>query len=172
MRHLSFSHILVVAMAVTLSACQTVDQSVVLSTKSALELRNAQSRIFETDDQNKVYRSVIAVMQDLGYSINTVEPEAGVVTGNKLAQLDLTATVSERNPQSVRVRANAVVRVRFQGRPHQVDSPEFYQTRFFEPLSKALFLDALLDEDPIEEPESSEQASNTAVSTDNKNDKN
>ena len=151
-----FSHVLVIAGAVLLSACQTVDNSVLLSTKSAVELRNAQSRIYETTDKDKIYRSVIAVMQDLGYSITAVESEAGVITGNKLAQLDLTATVTERDESSTRVRANAIVKVNFAGRATQVDDPEFYQTRFFEPLSKAMFLDALLDEDPVPEEQTAE----------------
>ena len=151
MTRLSLSHVAVIVTALTLSACQTVDQSVLESTKSPVELRSVQSRIYETKNTKKVYRSIISVMQDLGYSIKTVEPDAGLVTGNKLAQLDLTATVRERDEQSVRVRANAIVKVNFVGRPTQVDSAEFYQQRFFEPLSKALFLDALLDEDPVDE---------------------
>ncbi|MBF0247419.1 MAG: hypothetical protein HQL36_05035 [Alphaproteobacteria bacterium] len=132
--------------AFSLMGCQT--DEVILSKKGALELRNMQSRVYETGDQSKVYRAVLSVMQDLGYAITTVEPEAGVVSGNKLALLDLTAAINEKQDERTVVRANAIVRTHYQQPRHQVDSAEFYQQRFFEPLSQALFLDALYDEDP------------------------
>jgi hypothetical protein len=141
---------LVAAIAlITLSACQTTKQQVVLSKKGALELRNIQSRVYETPDQSKVYRAVISVMQDLGYAITSIEPEAGVISGNKLAQLDVTAAVNKRGTETTVVRANAIVKIgtHAQAVPHQVDSAEFYQLRFFAPLSQALFLDALYDEE-------------------------
>lgn len=136
-----------VMLAVALSACQTKPQ-LVLSEKTALELRSIQSRVYETPEESKVFRAIISVMQDLGYAITSIEPEAGVISGNKLAQLDLTATVNEKDAETTVVRANAIVLVNPQLAPHQVDSAEFYQQRFFDPLSQALFLDALYDVDP------------------------
>ncbi|MCW8914645.1 MAG: hypothetical protein OQK24_02195 [Magnetovibrio sp.] len=144
---------LIAVLVLGLSACQTTGDQVVMSKKSALELRNIQSRIFETSDQSKIYRSVITVMQDLGYAITTVEPEAGIISGNKLAKLDLTAAVSQKDENSTRVRANAIVRVQPNFPAHQVDGAEFYQQRFFEPLAQALFLDALYDDEEIEDSE-------------------
>ena len=136
-------------LSLALSACQTTEPKVVLSTKSALELRNIQSRVYETPEQGKVFRAVISVMQDLGYAITSVEPEAGVISGNKLATLDMTAAVSKKGTEQTLVRSNTMIKM---GVPatssHQVDSAEFYQKRFFEPLSQALFLDALYDEEP------------------------
>lgn len=137
--------ILIMALSVSLSACQTTKE-VVLSQKGALELRSIQSRVYETADEQKVFRAIISVMQDLGYAITSVEPEAGVISGNKLAQLDLTAAINKKGTESTSVRANAIVKITPQAVPHQVDSAEFYQQRFFEPLSQALFLDALYDE--------------------------
>lgn len=131
--------------AVGLSACATQNQQeVLLSKKPATELRAMQSRAFDTGDKSKVFRAVISTFQDLGYTIMDVQPDAGTVTGDKLSMLKLTAAVYARGEDRTIVRANAIVKVSPavpQG--HQVDAPEFYQQRFFEPLSKALFLTAL-----------------------------
>ena len=135
----------------SLAACVTNQPPpVVLSKKSAVELRSMQTRAFETSDEHKVYRAILSVMQDLGYAVTSLEPEAGTVTGNKLAQLKLTASISSSNKKTTTVRANAVVKTGTQkmAPSHQVDSPEFYQKRFFEPLSQALFLDAMYETTP------------------------
>lgn len=134
--------------ALSLGACATSQPDVVLSGKSAVELRAMQSRAFETGDEAKVYRAVLATFQDLGYTISKVEPAAGTVTADKLAVLTMTASVYPRGEDRTIVRSNAVVKMSpsvDQG--HQVDAPEFYQQRFFEPLSKALFLTALTVDD-------------------------
>lgn len=142
-----YCFVLVTCAALSVAACQPKPPELVLSTKSAVELRSMQARRFETGDEAKVYRAVIATMMDLGYAITSLEPDAGTVTGNKLAQLDLTVTVTPINDEQTSVRANAIVKVgpQVQFAPTQVDGPEFYQKRFFEPLSKALFLEALYE---------------------------
>jgi hypothetical protein len=107
-----------------------------------------QSRMFETGDRGKVFRALIATFQDLGYSRTKVEPAAGTVSADPLSQLKMTATVYPRGENRVIVRSNAIVKlVTAAKQGHQVDSPEFYQKRFFEPLAKALFLTALQVED-------------------------
>jgi hypothetical protein len=104
-----------------------------------------QSRTFEEPDEKKVFRAILAVMLDLGYAVTSLEPNAGTITGNKLAQLTLTASIATSNENTTTVRANSVIKETPQklSPPHQVDNPEFYQKRFFEPLSQALFLDAM-----------------------------
>jgi hypothetical protein len=106
-----------------------------------------QSRAFDTDNRNKVFRGIIATFQDLGYSVMKVEPSAGTVTADKLARLKMTATVYPRSKDRMIVRSNAIVRLGPNSQGHQVDEPKFYQQRFFEPLSKAIFLQALQIED-------------------------
>ena len=131
-----------------LGACATQQPELFLSKKSAVELRALQSRMFETGDRGKVFRVIIATFQDLGYSITKVEPAAGTVSADKLSQLKMTATVYRRGENRVIVRSNAIVKLMIAAKQgHQVDSPEFYQKRFFEPLAKALFLTALQFED-------------------------
>ncbi|MEQ8193036.1 MAG: hypothetical protein RIB59_00965 [Rhodospirillales bacterium] len=148
MRILKRNFFLIIASAAVLSACQTTaKEEIILSEVNALKLRSIQSRYFETPDQAKVFKSIISVMQDLGYALTSIEPEAGVISGNKLAQLRLTASIVPRGKQTTVVRANATVRLNPTIKTfYQVDSAEFYQKRFFEPLSQALFLEALNDE--------------------------
>jgi len=141
--------ILSVVLVASVAGCATNQEPpVVASQKSAVELRAMQSRKFETADEKKVFRAILAVMLDLGYAITSMEPKAGTITGNKLAQLTLTASISSSDRKTTTVRANAVVKTNPQklAQPHQVDNPEFYQKRFFEPLSQALFLDALYED--------------------------
>ena len=144
MRHRKLG--ILAVMASILFGCMPEELDLVLSEKSAVELRAMQSRAFETGDQPEVYRAVFETLQDLGYAVTDANPKAGTVSGNKLAQLSLTATVYSRPDSAERiiVRANATVKVAPGNKQeHQVDDPEFYQTRFFDPLSKALFLTAL-----------------------------
>ncbi len=141
--------VVVLLFGTLLSACAKDGPPVILSKKSPVELRAMQSRAFETDDQNKVFRTVIDTLLDLGYKIDKVEPSAGTVTGQKLAMLTMTATVYAKTENRTIVRSNAVVKyVASTSQGNQVDSPEFYQKCFFEPLAKALFLTALNVEDP------------------------
>lgn len=130
------------AMALAVAGCQTNNQpQIVLSKKSPVELRAMQARAFETSDQNKALRTVIATLQDLGYGVDKVEPAAGTVSASKLAKLRMTATVYPRGPSRMIIRSNAVVMNL--GVESQVDDPAFYKDLFFEPLGKAMFLTAL-----------------------------
>lgn len=141
--------------ALALGGCQTNQASqLVLSNKSAVELRAMQTRAFDTTDRNKTLRAVIATLQDLGYTVEKVEPPAGTVTATKLATLRMTSTVYARGTTQLAVRSNAIVKL--PGKDTQVDAPEFYQRLFFEPLSKAMFLSALQVEDKDDPPPSAE----------------
>jgi len=143
----------VVALALFLAGCQADanKENLILSARPAVELRAIQSRAFDTNDRAKILRAVIATLQDLGYTLEKVEPAAGTVTATKLSQLRMTATVFPRGETQMVVRSNAQVRLVAASRDqNQVDAPEFYQKLFFEPLSKALFLTALLIEEADE----------------------
>ena len=143
---------MVLALALATGACQTTKQpELILSKKGAVELRAMQSRMFETDDEIGTLRTIIATLQDLGYTVEKVEPAAGTVSAMKLIHLRLTATAFPRGTNHMIVRANAIVDML--DKRTQVDSPEFYQKFFFEPLSKAMFLTALQVEDTDTPPE-------------------
>lgn len=142
---------LAAVLPLALAACQTDNQpKLVLSAKSPVEMRAMQVRAFDTDDRNRTLRTVVATLQDLGYSIDKVDVGSGTVSATKLAKLRVTASTYPRaaNAAQTVVRANAIYKL--PGQDTQVDSPVFYQQLFFEPLSKALFLTALQIEDGAE----------------------
>ncbi len=108
------------------------------SEKSQLQLRQMQSRSFETSNLIEVQRAVISTLQDLGFVMNRVDADLGVVSATKLDGYNLIMSVTSRlTPQKrqVSVRANA----NYQTTP--IVDPQFYQT-FFNALQKSLFLTA------------------------------
>ena len=129
------------ALLVLLAGCQTATPTPVMSGKSAVELRAMESRLFQTADRRAMLRTVIATVQDLGYSIDKVAAGAGTVTATKLARLVLTVSLYPQGETATVVRANAMIALA--ARTYQVDDPVFYQKDFFDPLAHALVLEAL-----------------------------
>ena len=44
-------------------------------------LRNAQSRVFETSDRARLLAAIVATMQDLGFMVEALDPDLGIVSG-------------------------------------------------------------------------------------------
>lgn len=105
--------------------------------KGQLELRQIQSRAFETTDRDRMLRTVMATLQDLGFVMDKADAAMGVVTATKLDRyaLRMSVTVRPRGEKQLLVRANG----QFNTTP--VTAPEPYQ-QFFTALSKAIFLEA------------------------------
>ena len=119
---------------ILLSACLALAGCANNSTQSALDvgsdqvqLRQIQSRAFDTTDKAKTLRTVIAVLQDLGFVIDKADLELGTVTATKLDGYALRMSVS--------VRANG------QYQEEAVTDPAPYQS-FFNSLAKGMFLTA------------------------------
>jgi hypothetical protein len=73
--------LLPLALAVPLGACATADESALARLPRApLELRQSQSRSFETADTRLVLKAVLNVLQDQGYVIRHADAELGLVT--------------------------------------------------------------------------------------------
>ena len=54
---------------------------VLLSEESQVKVRNAQSRTFDTTDRKMMLEAVVATFQDLGFQIEVLAPQLGIVSG-------------------------------------------------------------------------------------------
>jgi len=128
--------ILALALLAPLAACAvTPETQFIPSQKSAVELRSMQARTVPADADTAM-RGVIATLHDLGYRITRVEPEARTVSATRATTLRLAVVVQPRSPSESTVRANATMIAPL--REAQVDSAEFYQRNFFEPLGATM----------------------------------
>ena len=99
------------------------------------QLRQAQSRTFDTSDRERALRSVIATLQDLGFVIDKADPDLGTVSATKLDgyTMRMTVTVRPKGGTQLVVRANA------QMNTVAITDPAPYQS-FFIALERSIFL--------------------------------
>ncbi|MCS6877085.1 MAG: hypothetical protein RMJ04_13385 [Geminicoccaceae bacterium] len=124
--------------SLVLAGCQLDSRQQVLAVgASQVQLRQFQSRQFETGDRERVLRAVIATLQDLGFVVDKADPVLGTISGTKLDgyALRMTVTTIPRGTDRVVVRANAQYNL------EAVEEPLPYQ-QFFAALEKSLFLAA------------------------------
>lgn len=109
----------------------------ILEGGNQVELRQMQSRVFDTGDKNQVVRTVIATMQDLSFVIDKADADLGTVAGTKLGgyQIKMTVTVRPKSATQMVVRANAQYNLK------AIEDPVVYQN-FFSSLQKGMFLTA------------------------------
>ena len=108
------------------------------ATESQAKLRSIQSRVFDIKDRNRLLRTIIATLQDLGFVIDSADETLGTVSGTKRANfysLIMTVSVRPKGQHQMIVRSNARYNLQ------TVEDPEPYQ-QFFAALSRALFLEA------------------------------
>lgn len=120
-----------------LSGCVPMQHRILDSEQSQVQLRQIQSRAFDTTEKEKLLRTIIATLQDLSFVVDKADLGLGTVSATKLDGYALRMTVSTRprgNTQTI-VRANA----QFNNRP--VTDPQPYQ-QFFVALERAMFLTA------------------------------
>ncbi|MCC6931805.1 MAG: hypothetical protein IT292_00915 [Deltaproteobacteria bacterium] len=129
-------HLFFFCSLLSLFACVSPNQRILDSDQSQLQLRQIQSRVFDTADKEKTLRAIIATLQDLNFVIDKADLDLGTVSGTKLDGYSLRMTVSTypRGKQLV-LRANTQYNIT------PVTDPEPYQ-QFFAALSRALFLAA------------------------------
>ena len=68
-----------------LVACQSLPDDAFRLTESALELREIQSRTYEDVTEIEILSASSGVLQDLGYAIDEVEKDLGVLSASKRA---------------------------------------------------------------------------------------
>ena len=118
-------------------ACVAPPTQKIMAGAGQVELRSFQSRTFESTDRDRMLRTVIATLQDLGFIIDQADDTLGVVTGTKLAgyQIRMTVTVRASGETQLLVRSSAYYNTK------PIEEPLPYQN-FFASLEKALFLTA------------------------------
>lgn len=126
--------ILLVMILFALAGC-AASTAAVTAGGSQVELRQMQTREYETLDKRGTLRSVVASLQDLGFVIDKADYDMATVSATKLQKYEIrmTVTVRERDGDRLAVRANA----RFNKQP--IEDPRSYQD-FFATLDKAMFL--------------------------------
>jgi hypothetical protein len=107
----------------------------VVGSGSQVEIRQIQTREYDTLDKNMTMRSVISTLQDLGFLIDTADIDLGTVTATRLHRyaMRMTVTVRSKGTQRIAVRANARIG------EEAVTNANTYQD-FFVALDKAMFL--------------------------------
>ena len=131
----------VLILCMTLTGCATSTTPDVTGSASQLESRQIQTRDYDTMDVQLAMRSVLATLQDLGFTIDTADLNVGTITATRLYHhknyenyaMRMTVTVREKEGGRVSVRANARLR------DAAVSDARTYQD-FFIALDKAMFL--------------------------------
>jgi len=122
---------------IMLISCAPSTKQVLATKGSQVKLRSIQTRAFDTTERDKMLRTVIATLQDLGFIVDKADNVLGAVSATKLEMYTLRMTVSvrPRGESQLLVRANAQYNIT------AVEDPEPYQ-QFFDALSQAIFLTA------------------------------
>lgn len=130
---------LVLLSVVAIVGCAPVHEQVLdtSETQTQLQLRQVQSKTFETGDKERTMRAVIATLQDLGFVIDKADLTLGTVSATKLDGYAMRMTVSVR-PKG---EGKMVVRANAQMNTTPVTAPGPYQS-FFRALERSLFLAA------------------------------
>lgn len=105
--------------------------------QTQLQLRQVQSRTFETTDKERTMRAVIATLQDLGFVLDKADLMLGTVSATKLDgyAMRMTVSVRQKGESKMVVRANA------QMNTYPITAPAPYQS-FFVALERSMFLAA------------------------------
>lgn len=130
MDRLNFCGVILLALA----ACAS-NNDAITDGGSQVQIRQIQTREYDTLDKRDTLKSVLATLQDLGFVIDKASYELGTITATRLQdyQMRMTVTVRERNSERLAVRANASID------ESPVEDAAAYQD-FFAALDKAMFL--------------------------------
>ena len=119
----------------SLAGCATTTPTNIAGAGTQLETRQIQTRQYDTLDKAMTMRSVIATLQDLGFTIDQADAELGTTTATRLHDytMRMTVTVVKKEGARISVRANARIG------ENAVTDAATYQD-FFVVLDKAMFL--------------------------------
>lgn len=126
------------AIILFLTGCASTHDDVLGTSQTQVQMRNYQSRAFDTNDRALVLRAVISTMQDLGFIIDRADEKLGTISGTSFKynqNSKLTVSVRSLNEKQIVVRANAQANLK------AIENPVPYQN-FFNALGQSLFLEA------------------------------
>lgn len=106
--------------AMGLIGCATVPKDAFRLSPTSLEDRQMQTRVFETDNEASLLSAGIAVLQDMGYSVDETEKAAGLVSASKI--VDAT--------DSGQIFAAVFVAALFGGGPASIDKEQKIKVSF------------------------------------------
>lgn len=121
---------------ICLAGCVSVSDDVLGTSQTQLQMRNYQSRAFDTTNKEMVMRAVISTLQDLGFIIERADQTLGTISGTSFTYGGSQLTVSVRQ-----VGKQIVVRANAQRGLNAIEEPLAYQN-FFNALGQSLFLEA------------------------------
>lgn len=114
--------------------------------ESQLQVRAAQTRLYDTLDYDDAIRAVVATLLDLGFTLEYADFDAGTVTGERIwgDSMRMTVSVRQQDAERLTVRASALDIVPINpygvamGTPQKANA-QTYQD-FFSALDKSIFL--------------------------------
>lgn len=68
-----------------------------LAEASQVKVRAAQSRVFDTSDKAQTIEAVVATFQDIGFQVQVLDEELGIVSGTKFVELESPGGATERS---------------------------------------------------------------------------
>lgn len=130
-----FQQIMALLGLLALAGCATTTPTNIAGAGTQLETRQIQTRQYDTLDKAMTMRSVIATLQDLGFTIDQADAELGTITATRLHEytMRMTVTVVQKDGDQISVRANARI-----GEDAVTDAATYQD--FFVVLDKAMFL--------------------------------
>lgn len=133
----NFINILVLVLLFSVISCKKPSEQILGTKETQLQMRQIQTREFDTKDKKKTIRTIVQTMQDLGFVIDKADYELGSVSATKLDgyQIRMTATTTQKGKKKLQVRVNAQYNKRL------IEDPKPYQD-FFVALEKSMFLTA------------------------------
>jgi hypothetical protein len=76
-------YIFLAACVSVLSGCSSIPKDAFLLTPSTLEDRRLESRIFATKDENALLKNGAVILENMGYTTDLVNSDAGLITATK-----------------------------------------------------------------------------------------
>jgi len=163
MKHVRF--LLSCCMLAALIGCATTDSAPGNAPQSQVEIRQFQTRTYDTADQALVMKAMLNVLQDLNFIVRTADAQLGLISAEKWSNIDHSkkeikkakkeklslpeAAVMECTANVTTTGGRAQVRVIFQQRVMgaggtvvevtRVEDAAFYQ-EFFARVDKGIFL--------------------------------